>query len=242
MIITKEQRAKLNTSRDIIQWVLNHAKEQRCKAVLGDICRYRTEECMSCFVGCLITEEEYDPSMEGKGVTRLIKYLSTGVLDRPELLCFLREWEYTLGKLQEIHDNCPVEEWESRSKKLLQTTNNQTKHMNEQKSTRKGIVEWFPPSGGISETLPHPSPFELADKVDEVTGPAAQASRKPKAKLPPSMREAWDEVHKALSKHTERQAMAQAEADAAMARVIEAATAVEIARKLCQTLEDCYEV
>lgn len=113
--------------------------------------------------------------------------------------------------------------------------------MNEQKSTRKGIVEWFPPSTGISETLPHPSPFELVDRVDEVTGPAAQAARKAKAKLPPSMREAWDEAHKALAKHTERQAMAQAEADLAMERVIESATAVEVARKLCQTLEDCYE-
>lgn len=129
-----------------------------------------------------------------------------------------------------------------RSKSYCKPPTKPTRMNNEQKPTRKGTIEWFPPSGGISETLPHPSPFELADRVDQVTGPAAQAARKPKAKLPPSMREAWDEAHKALSKHTERQAQAQAEADAAMARVIEAATAVEIARKLCQTLEDCYEV
>jgi len=113
-------------------------------------------------------------------------------------------------------------------------------------TTRLGTFEWVPPTGGISDIAPDPtsptSPFELSDLVDKVTAPAVQEAKAPKAKLPSSMRDAWDEAHKALARHVERRDQAQGEADQAFARVIEAATAVEVARNLVDTLERTYEV
>jgi len=86
------------------------------------------------------------------------------------------------------------------------------------------------------------SPFELTDKVDQVTGEQAQAARAPRADLPPSMREIWDEAHKSLARHIERRDAAQAEANAALKRATDAAMAVRVASKVCALLEATYKI
>lgn len=66
-------------------------------------CAYRGTEGSMCAVGCIITDEEYNPGMEGQNVYDL---LGDGLF--PERL---REHVVLLGKLQNIHDNCGYYSW-----------------------------------------------------------------------------------------------------------------------------------
>jgi len=61
-------------------------------------CRYRTDEGLSCAVGCLIKDEDYSPGMEGRSVHNLN-------------LTYLKKEVYFLAKLQAIHDMEDVKNW-----------------------------------------------------------------------------------------------------------------------------------
>lgn len=126
MIITKEQRAELKTDAQVFEWVKAHAREQGCKASVDSLegnspnCMYRTPQGLSCFVGCLITNEEYRENFEGVSSAGLIKTINT--LDErslEDLSKFIDTFKELLLKLQNVHDSCPVEEWEERFAELV---------------------------------------------------------------------------------------------------------------------------
>lgn len=119
MNITKEKRAELDTQEKVTEWVLNHAIAQGKQAIRHGACRYRGLEHMSCFVGCLIADEEYDDNMEGKSVNSLIAFLEREQPDKVELWEFLVKNRNSLMRLQDIHDNHDVETWEEKIKALL---------------------------------------------------------------------------------------------------------------------------
>lgn len=119
MIITKEQRAEIKTTAQLLEWVKAHAREQGYKATEDSFewstpsCMYRTSDGKACFVGCLITNEEYRPQFEGisaDGLIRTIDELDERSLE--DLREFLKTHKSVLDKLQSIHDRCPVEVWE----------------------------------------------------------------------------------------------------------------------------------
>lgn len=118
MNITKEKRAELDTQEKVTEWVLNHAREQGKKSIAQGACQYRGPEHTACFVGCLISDEEYDEDMEGKSVNTLIEFLSREQPDKVELWEFLVKNRSMLIKLQDIHDNYAVKNWESKIKEL----------------------------------------------------------------------------------------------------------------------------
>ena len=68
-------------------------------------CAYRGEGGTSCAVGCLITDEEYRPDMEGEAVVSL---LLRGEISLPSLRGIDAG---LLRSLQITHDNVPVEKW-----------------------------------------------------------------------------------------------------------------------------------
>jgi len=77
------------TNQEIFDYVLAHLKMQNARA-MGDpgMCVYKNGEGKSCAIGCLIPDDLYTISIEGKGLTELkerfpkiSKYLG---LDNPE--------------------------------------------------------------------------------------------------------------------------------------------------------------
>lgn len=66
------------TAQEIFDTVINHLLQQGGPALnynyddeaLDDpVCRYRSNNGLKCAVGCLIPDDQYDPLMEGMGVT-----------------------------------------------------------------------------------------------------------------------------------------------------------------------------
>ena len=96
------------TAQEIFDQVVRHLLTQRRRATgSGDrngLCSYRTPEGLRCAVGCLIPDDVYTPDMEDKGIDDLIEDW--------EELSWMREHEKLLSKLQYVHDNEDVDDWE----------------------------------------------------------------------------------------------------------------------------------
>lgn len=77
--------------------------------------RYRGPNGTKCAIGCLITDNEYHESMEGKDLELL---LETDLPDR--LYTRLYMHRMILRELQGIHDSCAPEEWKDKLQALGQ--------------------------------------------------------------------------------------------------------------------------
>jgi len=89
----------------------------------GEECRYRNKDGLKCFVGCLIPDDRYDPSTEGKDVCNrtVLDQIPEfdGIIlpsDDPTYRSLMTEnvrraIEF-LGDLQAIHDGFEPDEWE----------------------------------------------------------------------------------------------------------------------------------
>ena len=74
-------------------------------------CQYRSDTGLSCAVGCLMTDDIYDSSFEGNNVhDRLVRKALTPIVGVNYELRLLKL--DLLERLQEVHDNEPVEHWE----------------------------------------------------------------------------------------------------------------------------------
>ena len=98
--------------REIFYKVEKHLLKQNEKSESEDVgCKYRSDNGLSCAVGCLMTDDMYDSSFEGNNLQdRLVRQALTpivGVNDKKRLLKL-----DLLNRLQEVHDNEPVEHWE----------------------------------------------------------------------------------------------------------------------------------
>ena len=87
------------TEQEIFDFVVDHLQTQNCKA-LDDrtACRYRGPNGTMCAAGCLITDDEYDPQIEGKTVYSVKISRISNQLGLVRLL-------------QCVHDNRTVEDW-----------------------------------------------------------------------------------------------------------------------------------
>lgn len=124
--------------QEIFDTVVAHLRKQGKKAslVLGDgdfdgvACRYRTSDGLKCAFGCVINDDEYNPSFEGKSVQ--------GVLEQENCPSSLKnrlgitfspggvptgDNFYLLGALQQVHDHFPVESWEEEFRRVAQENN-----------------------------------------------------------------------------------------------------------------------
>lgn len=105
------------TAQEIFNTVATHLLTQRRKSVVAGSCKYRTDEGLKCAVGCLITDEEYDPRMEGNS----IDFLIYGDLDDPPVapsLSRFMEHSQLLRDLQRIHDADDCDYWEENLRAL----------------------------------------------------------------------------------------------------------------------------
>lgn len=120
------------TPQEIFDKVAKHLLHQKVKSYYNQngTCAYRGSNGTMCAVGCLITDEEYSPDMEGKTVGGLLSWARYRAIERP---MFYTEKERTLYKglyerlashqgllieLQEIHDGGSPEYWHNRLSEL----------------------------------------------------------------------------------------------------------------------------
>jgi hypothetical protein len=60
------------TQQEIFDKVARHLLTQKKRATVSGHCRYRTPDGCKCAIGCLISDEDYDPEFEGERVTHLL--------------------------------------------------------------------------------------------------------------------------------------------------------------------------
>lgn len=93
------------TPQELFNTVYAHLLKQNIQAKMHDNvgCYYRAPNGNMCAVGCLITDEEYDPDMEGMDVVGL----------RKEALLpdWMKPHAELLTDLQAIHDDSQPDQW-----------------------------------------------------------------------------------------------------------------------------------
>jgi len=77
------------TEQEIFDAVVRHLKKQGRRALNKDQCVYRGSNGLKCAVGCLISDAEYTPSMEGHTVDAIT--LPERLRVHRRLLCHLQE-------------------------------------------------------------------------------------------------------------------------------------------------------
>jgi hypothetical protein len=88
--------------------IVRHLRAQGGKAQVWDevkqnyMCYYRLGD-LKCAAGCIIPDEFYMPDMEHKRILRVDEEFS---LNLPDIML--------VERMQGIHDNCPVPEWEAK--------------------------------------------------------------------------------------------------------------------------------
>jgi hypothetical protein len=95
------------TQQETFNTIVKHLRKQGKKANIDGCCKYRLETpegVLMCAAGCLIPDEKYEPSFEGKLVTTCPKL--------KEILSDLGHDTYIIRSLQGIHDEHEVEDWE----------------------------------------------------------------------------------------------------------------------------------
>jgi hypothetical protein len=104
------------TAQEIFDTVVAHLRKQNEVSVddVG-VCKYRSDDGLKCAVGCLIDDDHYEPSMEGKTVEILIEL---GLL--PE---HLKPHKNLLIELQTIHDHDDPGNWESEFERVAECLN-----------------------------------------------------------------------------------------------------------------------
>ena len=102
--------------QEIFSHVKHHLLTQNKKAYVlttggRESCKYHSPDGLRCAVGCLISEEEYEPEFEGKSIEIILSNVGI-TLQQPKTLSLL-------NKLQGIHDDtCNVEYWSNELRKL----------------------------------------------------------------------------------------------------------------------------
>lgn len=104
--MTENTTSPTTSLQSIYNTVRAHLLKQNAKAVdTTGACRYRTDNGLSCAIGCLIPDELYKPEMEGFSVDEL----DSDVLEKLGLDKFID----ALYDLQKIHDVKFVSAWET---------------------------------------------------------------------------------------------------------------------------------
>lgn len=107
------------TIREMFEKSKKHLLTQMEKAKAANgLCSYRTEAGLSCAVGCLLKDEDYDPSFEGVRITNIVDSIlnpreeallnackNAGIPITPKAVTILE-------MLQMVHDNHLPEQWE----------------------------------------------------------------------------------------------------------------------------------
>jgi hypothetical protein len=121
----------------IFDKVVQHLMQQKAKAMLGESCRYLTDNGLRCAVGCLIDAAHYNPGFEGNcpdwikseyALNPDAAYDIFNAVVASQQITFTDESEkpklnHLLKRLQSVHDNWDVSEWPMRLECLAKDLN-----------------------------------------------------------------------------------------------------------------------
>lgn len=100
------------TDRELFDFVVNHLVSQGCpsKQAFGKNCAYRGPQGRKCAVGCLINDDNYRPSLEGKVALHrhVVEALTNSVGSFDFALCS------ALQTAHDQHNSEPMSEWRAR--------------------------------------------------------------------------------------------------------------------------------
>lgn len=110
------------TDQEIYDIVAKHLLTQKVKSDYCNphgirLCKYRGPNNLKCAFGILITDEEYDPDMEGSSAHSIIQSTLTRYRNNIQLI----------SELQSIHDKLSPYEWYDSLKKVAGEYNLNTK-------------------------------------------------------------------------------------------------------------------
>jgi hypothetical protein len=102
------------TNQEIFDKVVHHLLTQGKPALEGGSCRYRTADGLKCAIGCLITDDAYDASLEGRGIvfTNVLNALTQSGIPVTE------DNGGLLIRLQSLHDYTDSEMWGYKLQKI----------------------------------------------------------------------------------------------------------------------------
>lgn len=118
--------------QEIFNKIVTHLREQNCKSYDPNraSCMYRGPNGTKCAVGCLIPDEIYSREMEGRNFQFLV--LATDLFDsipwlkdakKTNSIEEVEDYLRLIQILQRVHDNIPVEKWETQFMLLAQRFN-----------------------------------------------------------------------------------------------------------------------
>lgn len=87
-----------------------HARKQKCASMDNDSCYYRGPNGTKCFVGALIKDEFYNPGLENNAARD--ELVIAAVRKSFGLSKLTLDEENLLERLQTVHDDALVENWE----------------------------------------------------------------------------------------------------------------------------------
>lgn len=117
----------MNT-QEIKQWVFDtvvkHARKQGEKAVCGNVCRYRTDGGLKCFIGGLIDDDQYSRTLEDYiAVEEPVQQAIIKSNNPIDAVFFQGGGLGWLWNLQDIHDHRLVGRWEEMFTKFAEENN-----------------------------------------------------------------------------------------------------------------------
>jgi len=105
------------TSQEIFDDIVCHLRVQNAKSLNGqEFCLYRNPfKNLSCAIGCLIQDDEYDFSYEGAGdIKNLLNFANCSA----KLKERFAPHKDLLFDLQTIHDRIEIKDWETQFEKI----------------------------------------------------------------------------------------------------------------------------
>ena len=101
------------TAQEVFDQVAAHLLNQseRSLAELSNACKYRSGK-LSCAAGCLISDSEYNPAMEGRGWPQLCK-----------AYCITLMHTELIFALQNVHDSHRPSDWREQLRKVAVSRN-----------------------------------------------------------------------------------------------------------------------
>lgn len=108
------------TTQEIFDYIVSHLRAQnsRCINVITNNCLYRAGNGKKCAVGCLITNEEYQPEMEMKTFHLLINSYSHLTIANFDPIS-----KSLLKDMQVIHDDYLPGSWEKKFRDMAERFN-----------------------------------------------------------------------------------------------------------------------
>ena len=97
----------MKTEREVFDEMALHMLTQKQQSRKGDSCAYRGEGGAKCAIGCLISDNAYHPSLEGKSLTDLKVIQAVAASGYPAIRSFLLMY----GELQRVHDCVMPAHW-----------------------------------------------------------------------------------------------------------------------------------